>query len=195
MPMSLLQPTFQTREIDGRPLILIDDLFQPDFIKLFDHFLGALRFSLTDYDTDESYHVRHWIHEFSIKEATSHRLLSFVYSTIRKAAEEACPNREIQLKRIHCNASLYGDLQLPHHDLVPGMTWLYYSNPTWQLNWMGETIFYDSRGESIYAVFPKPGRVAVFAADILHRGGVPSRECCEARRSIAFKFITKSGIQ
>jgi hypothetical protein len=56
---------------------------------------------------------------------------------------------------------------------------------------MGETIFYDLRREFIYAVFPKPGRVVVSAADILHRGGVPSRECVEARRSVAFKFLNQ----
>jgi hypothetical protein len=56
---------------------------------------------------------------------------------------------------------------------------------------MGETIFYDLQAEPIYAVFPKPGRVVVFAADILHRGGIPSRECAEARRSLVFKFLSQ----
>ena len=82
-------------------------------------------------------------------------------------------------------------MQFPHHDITPGMTWLYYSNPVWEPNWMGETTFYDSDQEPIYAVFPKPGRVVVFAGDILHRGGVPSRECVEARRSVAFKFLNQ----
>jgi hypothetical protein len=54
---------------------------------------------------------------------------------------------------------------------------------------MGETIFYDSHSEPVYAVLPMPGRVVVFGADILHRGGVPSRECVEAKRSLAFKFL------
>jgi hypothetical protein len=182
------QPSFQTREIDERPLILIDGLFQADFIKLFDHFLRTLRFSLADYDVEDSRHVLHWIHEFSLEDVTRDPLLSFVYSRISSAAEAACPKPRIELKRVHCNTSLYGDMQLPHQDLTPGVTWLYYANPVWPLSWMGETIFYDSRGEPIYAVFPKPGRVVVFAADIVHRAGVPSRECVEARRSIAFKF-------
>jgi SM-20-related protein len=186
-----MEPTFQTRQIDERPLILIDGLFQADFIQLFDHFLKTLRFSLADYDAEDSPHVLHWIHEFSLEDVTRHPLLSVAYSRISSAAETACPKPRIQLKRIHCNTSLYGDLQLPHHDITPGMTWLYYANPIWQLNWMGETIFYDSRGEPVYAVFPKPGRVVVFAADILHRGGVPSRECVDARRSIAFKFLAQ----
>jgi SM-20-related protein len=188
---SLTEPTSRTRQIDERPLILIDGLFRPDFINLFDRFLKTLPFSLADYDAEDSRHVLHWIHEFSLEEITTHPLLSFVYSRIRSATENACPESRIQLKRVHCNTSLYGDIQFPHHDLTPGMTWLYYSNPVWEPTWMGETIFYDSHGEPVYAVFPKPGRVVVFAADILHRGGVPSRECVEARRSLAFKFLNQ----
>jgi hypothetical protein len=185
------EPIFRTRQLDDRPLILIDGLFREDFINLLDRFLKGLGFSLDDYDTEDRRHVRHWIHKFPIEEVTGHPLLNIVYSRIRSAVDKACPEPRIQLNRVHCNTSLYGDMQFPHHDLTPGMTWLYYSNPVWELSWMGETIFYDSQGEPIYAVFPKPGRVVVFAADILHRAGVPSRECWEARRSLAFKFLNE----
>jgi hypothetical protein len=185
----LMEPIFRTHWIDERPLILVDDLFRPDFVYLFDRFLKSLPFSLADYDAEDSREVLHWIHEFALEEVTTHPLLSFVYSRIRSAADKACPESRIQLKRVHCNTSLYGDIQLPHYDITPGMTWLYYANPVWETTWMGETIFYDSRNEPFYAVFPKPGRVVVFAADIWHRGGVPSRECVEARRSLVFKFL------
>ena len=186
---TLTEPTFRKHQLDARPLIVIDGIFRPDFIDVLDHFLRRLPFSLADYDTKSTRQVLHWIHEFAREEVKTHPLLSFVYSCIRSAAEKVCPEPRIQLRRIHCNASLYGDMQFPHCDLTPGMTWLYYSNPVWDPNWMGETIFYDSHCEPVYAVFPKPGRVVVFAADILHRGGVPSRECVEARRSLAFKFL------
>ena len=189
--MNATEPSFRRRQLDDRSLILIDDLFRPDFITLFDRFLKTLPFSLADYDIEESRHVLHWIHEFTLEEVTTHPLVNFVYSRIRSATEKACPESRIQLKRVHCNTSLYGDMQFPHYDITPGMTWLYYSNPVWEAAWMAETIFYDARGEPACAVFPKPGRVVVFAADILHRGGVPSRECVEARRSLAFKFLNQ----
>jgi hypothetical protein len=188
---SLSEPTSRTRQIDERPLILIDDLFRPDFVNLFDRFLKTLPFSLADYDAEDSQHVLHWIHEFALEQVTTQPLLSFIYSRIRSVAEKACPEPRIQLKRVHCNTSLYGDMQFPHYDITPGMTWLYYSNPVWEPTWMAETIFYDSHSEPVYAVFPKPGRVVVFAADILHRSGVPSRECVEARRSLVFKFLNQ----
>ena len=192
---NLTEPIFRAHQLDGRPLILIDNLFRSDFIGLFDRFLKTLPFSLADYDAEDSRHVLHWIYEFAIEAVTINPLLKFVHSRIRSAAEKSCSERHIQLKRIHCNTSLYGDLQFPHYDITPGMTWLYFSNPVWEPTWMGETIFYDSCGEPVYAVFPKPGRVVVFAADILHRGGVPSRECVEARRSLVFKFSQSEQIE
>jgi Rps23 Pro-64 3,4-dihydroxylase Tpa1-like proline 4-hydroxylase len=181
----------EARQLDERGLILIDGLFPVDFIKVFDHFLKKLHFSLADYDVEDTRQVLHWIHEFSPEDVAKHPLMNFVYSRIKSVAEKVCAEPRIQLKRVHCNTSLYGDMQFPHHDLTPGMTWLYYSNPVWERNWMGETIFYDSREEPVHAVFPKPGRVVVFSADILHRAGVPSRVCLEARRSLAFKFLNQ----
>ena len=79
-------------------MILIDGLFLPDFIKLFDTFLSTLRFSLTDYDSEDNRHVRHWIHEFSLEDARSHPLLSFVYSRIRSATERHALKRESSSK-------------------------------------------------------------------------------------------------
>jgi hypothetical protein len=181
----------QRRQVGGRQITIIDGIFRADFIELFDHFLRTLRFSLADYDAEDSRHVLHWIHEFQLDAVTNHPLLSFAYSSIKTASDEICPDTQIVLNRVHCNTSLYGDMQFPHQDLTPGLTWLYYANPVWKLSWMGETMFYDG-GEPVHAVFPKPGRVIVFAGDMFHRGGVPSRECMEARRSIAFKFLKRT---
>src|SRR4051794_23886701 len=114
---SLTKLTTRTRQLDERPLILIDDLFRPDFVNLLDRFLKSLPFSLEDYDAEDSRHVLHWIHEFPLEEVTTHPLLSFVYSHIKSAAEKACPEPRILLKRVHCNTSLYGDMQFPHCDL------------------------------------------------------------------------------
>ena len=62
------------------------------------------------------------------------------------------------------------------------------SPPATSLARRGETIFYDHAGEPHTAVAPRPGRVLVFPADVVHRGGVPSRKCFSARLSVAFKF-------
>src|SRR4029077_17537737 len=125
---SLPEPTYRKRQIDERPLILIDDLFRPDFVNLFDHFLKTLPCYLTEYDAEDSRHVLHWIHEFALENTTANPLLRHIFSRIRSVTEKVCPEPRIQLKRVHLNVSLYGDMQFPHHDITPGVTWLYYSN-------------------------------------------------------------------
>ena len=101
---------------------------------------------------------------------------------------ELFPKTVVELIRVHCNNHLFEDLQNAHTDLVPGITSLYFANYEWNDDWHGETLLYGSSGEPIYAVAPKPGRLLMFAGDIVHRGGVPSRACFEPRLSVAFKF-------
>ncbi|MFV8756273.1 2OG-Fe(II) oxygenase [Nannocystaceae bacterium ST9] len=53
------------------------------------------------------------------------------------------------------------------------ITFLYYANPSWRAGWAGETVFYDARGDASVVVAPRPGRLAVFHSNILHRAGIP----------------------
>src|SRR5262249_12502977 len=112
------EPTFQKRQLDERPLILIDGLFDPDFVELFDRFLQTLPCYLSDYDGKDTRHVLHWKHEFTLENATTNPFLKYIYSHIRSATEKAYPGPQIQLKRVHCNISLYGDMQIPHRDIT-----------------------------------------------------------------------------
>ena len=107
-------------------------------------------------------------------------------------APEAFPLDTLRLERVHVNLHMYGDMQFPHGDLPGGVTLLYYANPEWKENWMGETIFYDDSRDPVVAVAPRPGRVAIFDGDLVHRGGVPSRECYGPRISIAFKYLREA---
>ena len=78
-----------------------------------------------------------------------------------------------------------------HIDPPGGITALYYANPEWKEQWLGETIFYDEQRQPVHAVGVKPGRLALFHSDILHPAGVPSRECFEPRLSVVFTFVPR----
>ena len=119
-------------------------------------------------------------------------LIAALISQTVAVSSEVYPSLNLRLQRMHCNTHLYGDVPHAHTDSTPGVTALYIANPRWEANWMGETIFCNDDGEPLYAVIPKPGRLLVFSGDIIHRGGVPSRECFEPRISIAFKFALES---
>ena len=167
---------------------IVDGMFQPDLIAMIHEILKRLPFALTESDTIATKHQRHWNYEFSLDSLGSHPIFRIWHDLIVAKTVELFPESRIDLSRVHCNSHLYGDFQTAHMDLVPGITSLYFANSEWRDNWHGETILYSGCREPVYAVAPKPGRLLMFAGDILHRGGVPSRACFEARLSVAFKF-------
>lgn len=175
--------------IGDQALFVVDGVCDDQFVLMAHHFLSGLGFTLSDYDTEETKHMRHWKHELDLNNLTTTPVLPALISRIVAVTTEVNNRRKLLLNRIHCNVHLYGDLQYPHTDLKPGVTALYFANPHWEVNWMGETVFYNRDGEPLYAVIPKPGRLLVFDGEIAHRGGVPSRECSEPRISLAIKFM------
>jgi hypothetical protein len=176
------------REVDGRPLHVIDGLFAPDLVRIVYETFSRMSFTLSDYDNKETREVKHWKSEFALDSFGANPLLRAWHDTIVAEARALSGGRALTLRRVHCNSHLYGDLQHAHIDIAPGLTALYYANPDWHEEWHGETVFYDRAGEAHSVVAPRPGRLAVFPADLLHRGGVPSRKCFSARLSVAFKF-------
>ena len=187
-PLDPFQHVTRRLAIDGKPLIVLDGLFDDREIDAAYRFLNRLPFHLNDVDSGETAYARHWKAEL---------LLDFVRATpvlnecagLTPAFFSEASSRPLRLTRAHVNLHLYGDAQHAHTDLPGGVTALYYANPEWDEKWMGETLFCDDRREPIAAVAPKPGRVAIFDADLLHRAGVPSRECFAARLTVAFKYV------
>lgn len=94
---------------------------------------------------------------------------------------------EKKILRAQVNRSSFGDAQFAHRDQGARRTLLYFANHEWDLDWGGEVLFY-SGDEIALAVAPKPGRIIEFDSQILHRGGVPSRVCPEARIVVAVKY-------
>jgi SM-20-related protein len=178
----------KVRELDGQRLHVVDGLFDAGVVRLIFETLARQSFSLSDVDTEATRDIRHWKCEFPLDYFEANPALKMWHLRIVAKARELCAPARLELKRVHCNSHLYGDLQNAHTDISPGVTALYFANTTWQDDWQGETIFYDRAGEPFHAIAPKPGRLLVFAGEIVHRGGVPSRKCFEARLSVAFKF-------
>ena len=170
--------------IAERKVLILDGLFPVTDIGSLHGFLEQLPYRLNDVDSLETAYARHWKAELPLNMGP----LAPMFRTCVDLTHELVPDQTLRLRRVHSNLRLYGDVQFPHTDLAGGVTTLYYANPEWDENWMGETVFYDQNREPIYAVAPKPGRVVVFDADIVHRAGVPSPECHYLRITVAFKF-------
>lgn len=101
------------------------------------------------------------------------------------------PERGLELMRVHCNATSYGDMVFPHRDCAvdrDDVTALLFVNPVWQREWGGETTFFDHTGDAVAVVTPRPGRLLVFEGAVEHRVGIPMRTCFQPRLSMAWKF-------
>ena len=173
--------------IDGLQLLVVDGLFAGEDVRSLYTFLRDLPYRLEDITSDETEYAKHWKAEFprSLAEATP------VLRDCVQTARTLMADDRYSLDRCYTNMILYGDFQGPHVDPPRGITALYYANPEWKENWLGETIFYDADRQPVHAVGVKPGRLAIFHSDILHRAGVPSRECFEPRLSVAFTFVPR----
>jgi len=185
--MSVVERISRSVAIGAMRLLVVDDLFPPEHVTSLYTFLRNLPYTLTDITSDETAYVRHLKADLppSLAEGTP-----ILRDCIRAARDLLVPP-DFLLDRVYTNMILHGDFQGPHTDPPNGVTALYYANPEWRENWQGETLFFDASREPVYALAPRPGRLALFHSDILHRAGVPSRECFEPRLSVAFTFVPR----
>jgi SM-20-related protein len=170
--------------VDAGQIVVLDGMFSADAIGSLHTFIGKLPYHLNDTDTLETDYVKHWKSELLIPLA----LATPVLKECATVADAVFPGHGCVLERVHVNLMLYGDVQFPHTDADEGVTVLYYANPEWNEHWFGETIFYNAAREALVAVSPRPGRVVAFNGEMLHRAGVPSRECFVPRTTVAFKY-------
>jgi len=97
---------------------------------------------------------------------------------------------DIQLLRSYINVynmSSYLSCHTDDHE-EGSITFLYYANPSWEADWGGETVFYDSqKQEIIKSILPKPGRIAVFDSTIPHASRPSTINALQQKFTIAIK--------
>lgn len=111
---------------------------------------------------------------------------------LAEIVDDTITKGHFDVARMYVNAYNFGDCPTLHsdHDSEGFFTVLYYANPEWQVNWAGETIFYnDARDDIIRAVYPTPGRIVFFDSRIPHSARAPSRVCDFIRYTIAMKLV------
>lgn len=108
---------------------------------------------------------------------------------------EEFKNKRPQVFRQYVNFSTTETVDMIHvdssSDTTNAYTILHYGNFTWDKNWHGETVFYNSMADEILlSTLPKPGRVVVFDSNIPHCARPPSRLAEYARYTIATKLLS-----
>lgn len=173
-------------EIDGRPLRVYDGLIDnvDDYVRA----LAKAPFTRSEFARPETVDHKHWATEVALEALLRQPILETTLGAVRDFTPAGSAYRPY---RAYTNVASYGDMLFTHVDCTPDqhdLTALWYMCSTWDIEWGGETMFYDAAGEVACAVTPRPGRLVVFDGAILHAGRPPNRICYGPRYTFAIKF-------
>jgi len=173
-------------EIDGRPLAVFDGHLPNvgDYVRG----LGKAAFTRSESARPDTVEHRHWATEVKIAALLQQPIFEL---TRRAVAGFARADRQYRPYRAYTNVSSFGDVLLTHTDCTPDqhdLTALWYLCEEWDVEWAGETVFFDAADEIACAVRPRPGRLVIFDGAIKHAGRPPSRICYAPRYTFAIKF-------
>ena len=186
--MESAQPIARSYLISERELFICDGFVDTAFITTLDSVVRTLRYQRKEKSRPD---VPPSAASADIADAALG--VDPFFLRLRQAAEQMFPGEVLRDQRAYVNSSVYGDSYYAHRDCSAHrrhVTVLYYVNLNWQVDWGGETIFYDDDYEPQVVVGPKAGRMVISRGAILHRGTVPTRACHEERYTIAYKLLS-----
>jgi len=150
--------------------------------------LGKAAFTRTEMATPQTAEFRHWVTETKLENLAKQPILGLTQRAVAAFADSGAAYRPY---RAYTNVASFGDMLFTHTDCLPGqhdLTALWYLCERWDVEWGGETMFYDAHDEVALAVVPRPGRLVIFDGAIKHAGRPPSRICHFPRYTFAIKF-------
>ena len=179
------QPTYHV-DVDGRPVYVFDDVCNLTEIKALYNAFDASAYRKNEVARPDTQDYKHW----AVNLTTEQMQALPLYQKLLNAVEQSV-GKAYTAYRGYCNHSAYGDMLFTHTDCLPEsdeMTALVYACPEWDIEWGGETLFFNNNDDCAYACTPKPGRVVVFHGAIKHVGRPPNRICYKPRYTLAFKL-------
>ena len=179
-------PASRTAEVDGRPLRVFDGLLLnvADYVRG----LSSAAFTRTEIARPDTAEYMHWATEVKLENLVRQPIFELTRRAVLGFETSEFAYRPY---RAYTNVASYGDMLFTHTDCLPeqhDLTALWYLCDRWDLEWGGETMFYDAADEVAFAVAPKPGRLVVFDGAIKHVGRPPNRICYAPRYTFAIKF-------
>lgn len=173
-------------DMEGREIAVFDDLAPRNEIARYAATLARAAYTRTEsarVDTE----YRHWVCETPVENLLRIDLWPFT----QRALEALRPGERYKPYRVYTNYAAFGDMLLTHVDAPPDareITALWFLCETWDVEWGGETVFFDSTGDAQAVVSPRPGRLILFDGAIRHVGRPPNRVCFTPRLTFAIKL-------
>lgn len=175
-------------KVEGYDIAVFDDLVPMADVQKVTGRLMRSPFTRSETASPELKEHRHFVYETPLDVAQS---LSMWRATL-DALSTLRPNTEFKPYRAYINHAAYGDMLFTHFDAQPQhqdfFTALWYLCDAWDVEWGGETMFFDERGDALVAVTPRPGRLALFDGRIRHAGRPPNRVHYGPRYTFALKL-------
>ncbi|HVY85549.1 MAG TPA: 2OG-Fe(II) oxygenase [Caulobacterales bacterium] len=177
----------QRKSVDGRDVAVFDDLMALEEAKSYFNALTQASFTRTEVAKRELGEFRHWVCETPLENLPRLSL----WPLTQQAVAHVRPSESYQPYRAYTNHASFGDMLFTHFDALPGareLTALWYLCDLWDVEWGGETLFFDAEGDAQAVVSPKPGRLVLFDGAIRHVGRAPNRICTTPRYTFAIKL-------
>ncbi|MEG3792696.1 2OG-Fe(II) oxygenase [Lysobacter sp. CCNWLW3] len=172
--------------IDGRPLRVYDGLLP----NVGEYVRGLARapFTRTEVARPETNDYKHWATEVKLEALVQQPIFELTRRAVLGFTGHGYGYKPY---RAYTNVAGFGDMLFTHTDCLPDqhdLTALWYLCEHWDLEWGGETMFYDAADEVACALTPRPGRLVIFDGAIKHAGRPPNRICYAPRYTFAIKF-------
>ena len=155
-----------------------------DYVKA----LSVAAFTRTEVARSETAGYKHWVTPIALQALRQQPILQ---TTVLAVESFAGRKATYVPYRAYTNVASYGDMLFTHTDCLldqHDLTALWYVCDRWDIEWGGETLFFDAAQEIACAVRPKPGRLVIFDGNITHVGRPPNRICYQPRYTLAIKF-------
>lgn len=184
--MGSLAPIAREQRIGSHVVRVFDGLL-PDVGAYADALAGAA-FRRTEIARPDTAEYRHWAVEVDLATLVRQAIYEPTCSALEHWVRGGAAFRPY---RAYTNVASYGDMLFTHvdcHESARDVTALWYLCREWDVEWGGETVFFDADDEIALAVRPRPGRLVLFDGAIKHVGRPPNRICYAPRYTFAIKF-------
>jgi len=175
--------------IDGKDILIFDGLFTRREILEVDDECASM-----DYMRARNTEMNQGYTEWSVLLEPRTSRQHIVVQRIQAHLAILYPSWRFSLKQSYAKNLCYGDCPYPHVDARSEpdrvvLSTIYFANARWDPVWGGETQFFNGEMEALLAIAPRPGRLVIFDGSVLHRAGVPMRNCQASRYSLINKFL------
>ncbi len=175
-------------EIGGRLIVVYDGLVPQVAVNSLTSTLEQNAFTHNEIARPDTAQFKHWAVNLTLKEAEQ---LPIFKPTVDATALFCEDGSKYRIYRAYCNYASYGDMLFTHTDAMPGskeLTALWFLAKEWNVEWGGETLFFNEDQDAEFVASPRPGRLVIFDGSIMHVGRPPNRICFAPRFTFAFKL-------